>query len=126
VVLALPLHRDSFPEGYGWYHGGVFGRCGCRILLRFPIAEALKRLTGPRTYLPPPADSGRDRLFGRSLALPEALRETEGDIVNCESAPGRVGSLSVSSYSPYSMRTIHYVPLGPNAVRRHASTVFRN
>jgi len=61
--------------------GGVFGRCGCRILLRFPIAEALKRLTGPRTYLPPPADSGRDRLFGRSLALPEALRETEGDIV---------------------------------------------
>jgi hypothetical protein len=43
-----------------------------------PIAEALKRLTGPRTYLLPPADSGRDRLFGRSLALPEALRETEG------------------------------------------------
>ena len=46
MVLALPLHRDSFPEGYGWHHGGVFGRCGCRILLRFPIAEALKRLTG--------------------------------------------------------------------------------
>ena len=68
MVLALPLHRDSFPEGYGWYHGGVFGRCGCRILLRFPIAEALKRLTGPRTCLLPPADSGRDRLFGRSLA----------------------------------------------------------
>src|SRR5208337_2929107 len=39
--------------------------------------------------------------------------ETEGDIVNCESNPGKLGSLSVSSYSPYSMRTIHYVPLGP-------------
>src|SRR5208337_1680881 len=39
--------------------------------------------------------------------------ETEEDIVNCESNPGKLGSLSVSSYSPYSMRTIHYVPLGP-------------
>ena len=27
---------------------------------------------------------------------------TEGDIVNCESDPGKLGSLSVSSYSPYS------------------------
>ena len=81
MVLALPLHRDSFPEGYRWYHGGVFGRCGCHILLRFPIAEALKRLTGPRTYLLPSADSGRDRLFGRSLALPETLRGIIGGII---------------------------------------------
>src|SRR5208337_4930628 len=36
-----------------------------------------------------------------------------GDIVNCESDPGKLGSLSVSSYSPYSTRAIHYVPLGP-------------
>jgi hypothetical protein len=40
-------------------------------------------------------------------------RGAEGDIVNCDSDPGKLGSLSVSSYSPYSMRTIHYVPLGP-------------
>ena len=38
---------------------------------------------------------------------------TEGDIVNCESNLGKLGSLSVSSYSPYSMRAIHYVSLGP-------------
>ena len=37
----------------------------------------------------------------------------EGDIVNCESVPGQTGSLSVSSYSPYSMMAIHYVPLRP-------------
>jgi len=40
-------------------------------------------------------------------------RGTEGDIVNCESDPGKLGSLSVSSYSSYSMRAIHYDPLGP-------------
>src|SRR5271157_1426631 len=39
--------------------------------------------------------------------------QTEGDIVNCESDPGELGSLSVSSYSTYFMRAIHYVPLGP-------------
>ncbi len=33
--------------------------------------------------------------------------------MNSESDPGKLGSLSVSSYSPYSMRAIHYVPLGP-------------
>src|SRR5208337_111627 len=38
---------------------------------------------------------------------------TEGDIVNCESDPGNLGSLSVFSYSPHSMRAIHYVPFGP-------------
>src|SRR5208337_925539 len=37
----------------------------------------------------------------------------EGDIVNCESVLGKMGSLSVCSYSPHSMRAIHYVPLGP-------------
>ena len=37
----------------------------------------------------------------------------EGDIVNCESVLGKMGRLSVSSYSPHSMRAIHYVPLGP-------------
>ena len=39
--------------------------------------------------------------------------ETERDIVNCASEPGKLGSLSVSSYFPFSMMTIHYVPLGP-------------
>jgi hypothetical protein len=37
----------------------------------------------------------------------------EGDIVNCESVPGKTGSLSMSSYSPHSMMAIHYVPLRP-------------
>jgi len=37
----------------------------------------------------------------------------EGDIVNCESVPGKTGSLSISSYSPHSMMAIHYVPLRP-------------
>jgi hypothetical protein len=35
------------------------------------------------------------------------------DIVNCESVPGKTGSLSVSSYSSHSMVAIHYVPLSP-------------
>ncbi len=39
--------------------------------------------------------------------------EDEGDIVKCESVPGKTGSLSVSSYSSHSMMAIHYVPLGP-------------
>ena len=33
-----------------------------------------------------------------------------GDIVNCESVPGQMGSLYVFSYSPHSMRAIHDVP----------------
>ena len=37
----------------------------------------------------------------------------EGDIVKCASDPGKLGSLCVSSYFPYSMMAIHYVPLGP-------------
>src|SRR5271157_1038918 len=41
------------------------------------------------------------------------ITETEGDIVNCESGPGKLGSLSMSSYSTYAMGAIHYVPLGP-------------
>src|SRR5271165_905987 len=52
----------------------------------------------------------------RSIDPPAHRRihpEAEGDIVNCESVPGQMGSLSVSSYSPHSMRAIHYVPLGP-------------
>ena len=40
-------------------------------------------------------------------------RETDRDVVNCESDPGILGSLSVSSYSPYSMRAIHYILPGP-------------
>ncbi len=31
-------------------------------------------------------------------------------MVKCESDPGQMGSLYVSSYSPHSMRAIHYVP----------------
>ena len=31
--------------------------------------------------------------------------------MNCESVPGKTGSLSVSSYSSHSMMAIHYVPL---------------
>ncbi len=41
--------------------------------------------------------------------------ETEGNTVNFVSDPGKLGSLSVSSYSPYSMRAVHYTPLGPSA-----------
>ena len=40
--------------------------------------------------------------------------------MNSESDPGRLGSLFVSSYSPYSMRAIHYVPMGPKAAGRYA------
>ena len=46
---------------------------------------------------------------GTEAELPS---RAEGDVVNCESVLGKMGSLSVSSYSPYSMRAIHYVPLG--------------
>jgi len=40
-------------------------------------------------------------------AWPSSPREAEGDIVNCESVPDQIGSLSVSSYSPHSTRAIH-------------------
>ena len=40
------------------------------------------------------------------------LGRAEGDIVNCQSVLGKMGSLSVSSYSPHSMGAIHYVPIG--------------
>jgi len=43
----------------------------------------------------------------------EAELRPRGDIVNCESVPGKTGSLSMSSYSSHSMMAIHYVPLGP-------------
>ena len=33
--------------------------------------------------------------------------------MNRESVPRQMGNLSVSSYSPHSMRAIHYVPKGP-------------
>ncbi len=56
----------------------------------------------------------------------------EGDIVNCESVLGKMGSLSVSSYSPHSMRAIHYVPIGrppwpalPEAVKAGILTLFK-
>jgi hypothetical protein len=39
-----------------------------------------------------------------------SLGETEGNIVNSESVPGKTSSLSVSSYSTHSMMAIHYVP----------------
>jgi hypothetical protein len=56
---------------------------------------------------------------------PDGLREgdewnsggAEGNIVNCESDPGKLGSLSMTSYSPYSMRAIYYVPLAPPVMR---------
>ena len=47
------------------------------------------------------------------LAVTRKKKETERDIVNCESDPCKLGSLYVYPYSPYSMRTIHYVLLGP-------------
>ena len=69
---------------------------------------------------------------------PAAMRgqaETEGDIVNCESVLGQIGSLYVSSYSPHSMRAIHDVPLGhaplcplgprPSGLERFGVTVQR-
>ena len=42
-----------------------------------------------------------------------AIEEAERDTVNCESVPGKTGSLSVSYYSSHSMMAIHYVPLSP-------------
>jgi len=52
----------------------------------------------------------------RKGAQGQDLMELKGDRGgNCESDPGKLGSLSVSFYSPYFMRAIHYVPLGPPA-----------
>ena len=33
--------------------------------------------------------------------------------MHCESVLGKMGSLSVSSYSPHSMKVIHYIPISP-------------
>jgi hypothetical protein len=57
--------------------------------------------------LPPKARSGEAEGVGG-----------RGDIVNCESVPGKTGSLSVSSYSSHSMMAIHYVPLSPYSAPR--------
>jgi hypothetical protein len=48
--------------------------------------------------------------------------------VNCESVPGKTGSLSVSSYSFHSMMAIHYVPLDPpkNGGNKEASELDAN
>ncbi len=59
------------------------------------------------------AERGRDPVPYRIRPRRSQTRETEGDVVNCESDPGKLGSLSASSYSLYSMRAIHYVSLGP-------------
>ncbi len=45
------------------------------------------------------------------VCAPLAREEADGDIVNCESVPGKTSSLSVFSYSSHSMMAIHYVPL---------------
>ena len=47
--------------------------------------------------------------------------EAEGDIVKCESVPGKTGSSSVSSYSSHSMMAIHYVPLSPRVEQGNMS-----
>jgi hypothetical protein len=52
-------------------------------------------------------------LDGWGLMNVTYFEETEGDIVNCESGPGKLGGLSMSFYSSLFMRAIHYVPLGP-------------
>ena len=56
--------------------------------------------------------------------IPDRRTETvedEGDIVKCESVPGKTGSLSVSSYSSHSMMAIHYVPLSPRVEQGNMS-----
>ena len=40
-------------------------------------------------------------------------RRDRGDIVNCESGPGKLGGVSMSLYYYVLMQAIHYVPLGP-------------
>jgi|GEM_PF-3655001 len=89
-----------------------------QLLLRNPPVRS-----EPRPQQRPKALNRVDMDFAKSIPilvageLPGRVThgvETEGNIVNCESDPGKLGSLSVSSYSPYSMKAIHYVPLGPS------------
>jgi|GEM_PF-4255644 len=40
------------------------------------------------------------------------LGEGEGDIVDCKRALDDLGNLARSAYASYSMKAIHYVPLG--------------
>ena len=64
----------------------------------------------------PHAGSARNErsLPAQPVAEPApAIEEAERDTVNCESVPGKTGSLSVSYYSSHSMMAIHYVPLSP-------------
>ena len=60
-----------------------------------------------------------EALRSEALAVAKEIR-AEGDIVNCESVLGKMGSLSVSSYSPHSMRAIHYVPIGYSEASEYA------
>ena len=61
-----------------------------------------------------------EALRSEALAVAKEIR-AEGDIVNCESVLGKMGSLSVSSYSPHSMRAIHLIEGGGR--RRNAPSV---
>jgi len=89
-----------------------------------PARQRLSHQTGlrptashpPAAFLTPPVEHGGPGVLSRLAANPPpgfSEQETEGDIVNCESDPGKLGSLSVSSYSPYSMKVIYYVRLKP-------------
>jgi hypothetical protein len=87
-------------------HPAAPGRSGASIFFEHPARDFLGTDRQEFAYV--------DSLVGPVLAqtlddnpLAFAVGETEGDIVNCESDLGKLGSLSVSSYSPYSMRAIH-------------------
>ena len=95
--LVLEIHRDIGP---GWR-----------------VAES-RLLTDTVTGEPREVDIVGEAIVGRPRGT---LREAEGDIVNCESVPGKTGSLSVSSYSSHSMVAIHYVPLSPRVEQGNMS-----
>ena len=59
-------------------------------------------------------DKGRELLAYDVSAMMRRLLGGRGDIVNCQSAPSKTGSLSVSSYSSHSMMAVHYVLLSPS------------
>ena len=110
----------AIPVGLIWVHYvakpwfGQFGLLGLGTLVWF-LAVVILLMTPARSGMQGQLVSWGlvSRGDGNRDAASIDGGEAEGDIVNCESVPGKTGSLSVSSYSSHSMMAIHYVPMRP-------------
>ena len=115
------VERACFADSQPWWSGDarvpalvvfVMALRGCEQLVVLHVPD---RLRGRPSRNAGQVHDQPSSCFSGNLYQGSQRVETEGDIVNCENDPGKLGSLSVSSYSPYSMKATHSVPLKPLA-----------